>query len=154
MVGDTIPHVRELSVVRDQAAVALYQCSAKNDRISRKRRTQRSDIRIGELALLRNRHPGNKFRLSFEIEPWKVSEVKGTMVTARNDNETITRNILLLKLFRQPDTEPEKVKDVQPTDQVDPDDDSVGDPQSKAGKSVSCSPGELAEHHPIYKKQV
>ncbi|KAJ1208102.1 hypothetical protein NDU88_003491 [Pleurodeles waltl] len=50
-----------------------------------------------------NRRTGSKFLLAFEVEPWRVSAMKGTMITVERQ-ERITRNVSFFKQYRQ--TEP------------------------------------------------
>ena len=72
-----------------------------NDNASRKRRAKVSEIKEGDRVLLKDRHPGSKFRLPFEIRPWTVINRKGLMVTGRQGEETITRNVSHFKQFRE-----------------------------------------------------
>ncbi|KAJ1103622.1 hypothetical protein NDU88_001043 [Pleurodeles waltl] len=67
--------------------------------MSTKRRAKQRDIRIGDYVLERNRRSGSKFMLPFEKDSWVMSAIKGTMVTAKRNQETITRNISFFKIF-------------------------------------------------------
>ncbi|KAJ1125657.1 hypothetical protein NDU88_004081 [Pleurodeles waltl] len=107
----------------------------------KKRRALRHDIRIGDLLLVKIRHPGGKFILPFEMEPRKESDVKGTMITARRVCETGRRSILFFKLYQLPDPELENVKDDQSTNHFDNVDDNVSDPRDEASKTSASVSG-------------
>ncbi|KAJ1197272.1 hypothetical protein NDU88_001134 [Pleurodeles waltl] len=93
MVGDTIPHVKKSSKVFDQAADALLRRRSQHDRVSKRRRAKQPEIRFGDLVQIQNRRCGSKFLLTFKNDPWTVSVIKGTMITARKGGESVTRNI-------------------------------------------------------------
>ncbi|KAJ1092473.1 hypothetical protein NDU88_005583 [Pleurodeles waltl] len=99
-VRDTIPHVPESSELHDRVRKALSKRVEKNYKMSRKRRAKERNICVGDHVLVRNRRSGSKFLLPFEKEPWVVSAIKGTMVTAKMNQETITGNISFFKTFR------------------------------------------------------
>ncbi|KAJ1166469.1 hypothetical protein NDU88_006870 [Pleurodeles waltl] len=101
MVDDTIHRVGKPSAVRDEVADALHQCKTLNDKMSVKRRAWQRHLRVGDLVLVRYRHPGSKFCFPFEINPWKVIDIRETLVTAKKVDETITRNIVLFKCYKQ-----------------------------------------------------
>ncbi|KAJ1204521.1 hypothetical protein NDU88_008298 [Pleurodeles waltl] len=48
---------------------------------------------------MKNRYPGGKFKTMFENNTWTVARVKGTLVTVKRKDETVTRNILCFKLY-------------------------------------------------------
>ncbi|KAJ1157420.1 hypothetical protein NDU88_010133 [Pleurodeles waltl] len=48
---------------------------------------------------MKNRHPGGKFKTTFESGLWTVTRVKGTLVTATRGNEVVTRNISCIKTY-------------------------------------------------------
>ncbi|KAJ1173292.1 hypothetical protein NDU88_005128 [Pleurodeles waltl] len=85
---------------KEDEETALSKRVEKNDKLSRKRRGKKRDIRIGDHDLVRNRRSGSTFLLLFEKDPWVVSAIKGTMITAKRNQETITRNISFFKTFR------------------------------------------------------
>ncbi|KAJ1144299.1 hypothetical protein NDU88_010599 [Pleurodeles waltl] len=58
MVGNTIPHYEGPSVMQDQVAETLRQRCVHSDRMSRERRARDHDIRVGDLVLAKNQHPG------------------------------------------------------------------------------------------------
>ncbi|KAJ1190858.1 hypothetical protein NDU88_000177 [Pleurodeles waltl] len=49
------------------------------------------------MVLVKCRKGGSKFVLPFEKDPWIVSDVKGTMITAKRGSELITQNISFYK---------------------------------------------------------
>ena len=53
-------------------------------------------------VLAKDRHPGSKFRLPFEPKVWEVTNVKGTMITVRNGEEFLTRNVSFFKKYVKP----------------------------------------------------
>ena len=68
-----------------------------NEQASRSRRAVRSNLVVGDRVLVKDRHPGWKFRTRFEPEIWKVVGIKGTMVTAQCNRQEITRNVSWFK---------------------------------------------------------
>ncbi|KAJ1101176.1 hypothetical protein NDU88_006248 [Pleurodeles waltl] len=99
-VQDTIPHVQEPSQLYDRVREALSNRENRNDKMSRKRRAKKRDIHVGDHVLVRNRRGGSKFMMPFK---WVLSAIKGTMVTAKRKQETITQNISFFKVFRMAD---------------------------------------------------
>ncbi|KAJ1101188.1 hypothetical protein NDU88_006260 [Pleurodeles waltl] len=103
-----------------------------NDNMSRKRGAKERDISVGDLVLVKCRRGGSKFVLPFEKDPWVVSEVKGTMITATRGQETVTRNILFFKKMPFSDfpvtgEDPRKSScGSDPGDSVGQDDDVIG----------------------------
>ncbi|KAJ1175173.1 hypothetical protein NDU88_000464 [Pleurodeles waltl] len=62
-----------------------------------RRRARAVHIQVGDAILMKDRHPWGKFRLSFEAQPWTVTAVKGTIVTANHRFETVTQNVAQFK---------------------------------------------------------
>ncbi|KAJ1144878.1 hypothetical protein NDU88_011172 [Pleurodeles waltl] len=71
--------------------------------MSRKRGAKEHDIHVGDVVLVKCRRGGSKFVLPFEKDPWVVSDVKGTLITAKRGPESITKNILLFKKIHTSD---------------------------------------------------
>ncbi|KAJ1113595.1 hypothetical protein NDU88_001837 [Pleurodeles waltl] len=65
--------------------------------MSRKRGAKERDICVGDMVLVKCRKGGSTFLLPFEKDPWVVSDVKGTMITAKRGPESITQNISFYK---------------------------------------------------------
>ena len=63
-----------------------------NDHASRSRRAVNSNLVLGDHVIMKDRHPGWKFRTPFEREVWTVVAIKGTMVTVQRYNTRVTRN--------------------------------------------------------------
>ncbi|KAJ1207644.1 hypothetical protein NDU88_003034 [Pleurodeles waltl] len=108
--------------LHDQVRKALSKRVEKNDKMSRKCRAKERNILVGDHVLVRNRGSGSKFLVPFEKEPWVVSAIKGTMVTAKTNQETITRNISFFKTFRKACGEME-MDQVVPLGRLNEDDD-------------------------------
>ncbi|KAJ1139418.1 hypothetical protein NDU88_005791 [Pleurodeles waltl] len=90
--------------------------------MSRKRRSKQRDIRIGDHVLVRNRRSGSKFMLPFENDLWVVSAIKGTMVTAKRNQEIITQNISFFKAFHMSCGGMEMEQNFSPASVVEDDD--------------------------------
>ncbi|KAJ1128023.1 hypothetical protein NDU88_006415 [Pleurodeles waltl] len=105
LIRDTIPHVNEPAKVHDRVSEALSRRKDKNDKAQTKQRARRREINIGDYVLVKNRRGGSKFMLPFEKDPLVMSAIKGTMVTAKRNQETISRNISFFKVFCMPDCE-------------------------------------------------
>ncbi|KAJ1215503.1 hypothetical protein NDU88_003111 [Pleurodeles waltl] len=48
---------------------------------------------------MKNRYPGGNFKTVFGQNTWTVARVKGTLVTVKRKDETVTRNISCFKLY-------------------------------------------------------
>ncbi|KAJ1211271.1 hypothetical protein NDU88_006632 [Pleurodeles waltl] len=105
--GGPFPH-QESSGLQERVKEALSKRMEKNDKMSRKRSAKKRDLRIGDHVLVHNRRSGSKFLLPFEKDPWVVSAIKGTMITAKRNHETINRNILFFKAFHMANGEMER----------------------------------------------
>ncbi|KAJ1161112.1 hypothetical protein NDU88_001600 [Pleurodeles waltl] len=73
--------------------------SRNNDYASRRQGAWRVSIHIGDMVLVKIRLPGRKFCLPFKAELWTVTSIKGTMVTAARDGESVMRNVSQFKKF-------------------------------------------------------
>ncbi|KAJ1198807.1 hypothetical protein NDU88_002646 [Pleurodeles waltl] len=98
-VRDTIPHVEITTMKQKQVETKLRNRHIHNERISRKRGARMRNLKVGDVVLVKNRHPGGKFKTPFEPEVWTVARVKGTLVTATRKDETVTRNISWFKIY-------------------------------------------------------
>ena len=54
-------------------------------------------IAVGDTVVIGDRHPGGKFCTPYEKETWTVNRVQGTMITARQRQNQITRNVSFFK---------------------------------------------------------
>ncbi|KAJ1168632.1 hypothetical protein NDU88_000550 [Pleurodeles waltl] len=96
-VRDTIPIILEHNDLHQQVGKALSRRKDSNDKMSRKRGAKERDICVGDMVLVKCREGGSKFLLPFEKDPWVVSDVKGTMITAKRGPESLTQNISFYK---------------------------------------------------------
>lgn len=62
----------------------------------KKRRAKNSEIRAGDTVLLRQKKH-SKFSTKFDPRPFKVTRIKGTMITAVRNGKYVTRNASLFK---------------------------------------------------------
>ncbi|KAJ1198914.1 hypothetical protein NDU88_002752 [Pleurodeles waltl] len=102
-VEDTIPQQDAPTNLEEQASERLRQCGSANDRVSSRRRARDSPLQVSDQVLIKKRRPGGKFRLPFELVPWTVVRIRGTMVTAVKGNEQVTGNISFLKHYLSED---------------------------------------------------
>ncbi|KAJ1119161.1 hypothetical protein NDU88_007347 [Pleurodeles waltl] len=93
----TLPQMDVLTPLQEQASERLLQCGSANDHMSRKRRARDSPIQVDDQVLIKNKRPGGKFRPPFELMPWTVVRIRGTMLNAVKDQEQVTRNISFFK---------------------------------------------------------
>ncbi|KAJ1137468.1 hypothetical protein NDU88_003866 [Pleurodeles waltl] len=105
-VRDTIPQVETPTETPGQARTRQKQVETRlqqrriyNERMSRKRRARTRNLTIGDVVLVKTRHPGGKFKTPFESSLWTVTRVKGTLVTATRGSESVTRNISCFKTY-------------------------------------------------------
>ena len=99
---ETIPHHPTWLPKEINPQVTQSRRKKTNDHASRKRRAKVSDLREGDQVLLKDRYPGSKFRLPFEAEPWRVVRRQGTMITASQGDESVTRNVSFFKRYHMP----------------------------------------------------
>ncbi|KAJ1110912.1 hypothetical protein NDU88_008258 [Pleurodeles waltl] len=99
LVCDTIPHHEGYSVLRDQVAGKLRQRCICNDSISHQRWAKSQVIQVGDLVLVKNHRAWGKFRIPFEPVLWKVSRVKGTLITAHEVSASLARNVSFFKRY-------------------------------------------------------
>ncbi|KAJ1216502.1 hypothetical protein NDU88_004103 [Pleurodeles waltl] len=64
-----------------------------NDMASKKKRAIVRDIRVGEQVIIKDRKPGWKVSTPYEPGVWNLTEVSGTMVTAKKGTERVKQNI-------------------------------------------------------------
>ncbi|KAJ1200892.1 hypothetical protein NDU88_004713 [Pleurodeles waltl] len=81
-----------------------------NAKASRHRRAKASDFKVREMILIKDRFPGNTFRLPFGRYLWIIVWRQGTLVVARRDPEEVARNISAFKLFHLQSHVPETVR--------------------------------------------
>ncbi|KAJ1213356.1 hypothetical protein NDU88_000994 [Pleurodeles waltl] len=92
--GDCIPadccwQPDDLDVSKTQERRALTTAKA-----SERQRAKHLNLLMGETIILKDCHPGWKFRTPFEPDVWRVQKVEGTMLTAVRGGRRVTRNIL------------------------------------------------------------
>ena len=101
-VANTLPHHPNGEIPRPTSTDAGERRRMRNDQVSQRRRAKKQTFRPGELVLVKDRHPGSKFCLSFEPTPWSIVRVRGTMITATKGGEFITRNVSFFKRHQAP----------------------------------------------------
>ena len=94
---DVIPAGPKWKPARIDKAGCQEKRRITNEKASHTRRAAVPSLVVGEQVVVKDRHPGWKFRTRFEQEPWTVTRVKGTMVTATRHNQSVTRNVSWFK---------------------------------------------------------
>ncbi|KAJ1191727.1 hypothetical protein NDU88_001043 [Pleurodeles waltl] len=94
---NTIPHYPSCAIQLPPLSQSTRQKSHANIHASQWRRARVVPVQVGDTVLVKYRHPGGKFRLPFEVKPWTVTAVKGTMVTVSQGLKKVTRNISQFK---------------------------------------------------------
>ena len=69
------------------------------DYANERRHAKSSNLEVGDKAILKQRKR-NKFTTKFELEPYTVTEWKGTKIVANNQRHTITRNASFFKKIK------------------------------------------------------
>ncbi|CAF0927883.1 unnamed protein product [Brachionus calyciflorus] len=91
----------------DLRGSSLVELAKVNDMISKSKMKKNADknirifknnLTVGDLVLVKQKQP-NKSVSIFDPAPYRITEIKGTMVTATRQNNTITRNISLFKKY-------------------------------------------------------
>jgi len=72
---------------------------------------KQSDLKPGDTVLVRQPKE-NKLSTPYDPKPYQVQERKGSMVTARRDDKSITRNTSFFKKIPQPEINPEQDQDI------------------------------------------
>lgn len=85
----------------DKTAVQTKRKRA-NDMASKRWRARRVTLKRGNTMVVKDRHPGSKFRTPLEAEPWEVVDEQGTTVTARRGERQIARNASWFKMLVLP----------------------------------------------------
>ena len=98
-VGDVIPHHPSWEAAPLPPNREGTRRAQTNERTSQHGKARPSPLKEGDQVLIRDRHPGSKFRLPFEPKRWTVTSVKGTMVTAKNGDDNVTCNISFFKRY-------------------------------------------------------
>ncbi len=81
----------EPHIVRDQKEKEKMKIHA-----DRRNNAKKSELKVGDYVLIQIPKT-NKLSMPFNITPYQVIEVKGNMVTARNAQHTVTRNVSFFK---------------------------------------------------------
>ncbi|KAJ1166571.1 hypothetical protein NDU88_006970 [Pleurodeles waltl] len=63
-----------------------------NQKTSEKKRVRYPDFQIDDFVIVKDRHPGWKFRNLYESDMCRVAQVEGTMVTIQRNGRNVTRN--------------------------------------------------------------
>jgi hypothetical protein len=84
------------STWRETDSIKKCQYEVYADRRNRARPRQ---IVVGDRVLVHRNQRDNKLTSLFDNRPYIVSQVRGTMITARRQGHTITRNISFYKLL-------------------------------------------------------
>ncbi|KAJ1159665.1 hypothetical protein NDU88_000170 [Pleurodeles waltl] len=77
------------SFLRDYERKEYAKKKKSNDGARRHRRARHSDIQEGDVVLIRERFPGNKFHLPFEDKPWIVISHQGSTIVAKRGPEQV-----------------------------------------------------------------
>ena len=98
-----------------------------------------SQLKVGDYVLMQV-PKDNKLSMPFNPKPFQVSEIKGNMVTARNTERTVTRNVSFFKcLINYKNTSEEDQND----DEKDIDDNIVGNQQPAIVEEQQQDPPDL-----------
>ena len=82
--------------VTDPALAATDAAAKARMKAAYDREAREQSVNIGDKVLLK-RKKRDKLDMPYETEPYRVTKIKGTMVTAENKLHSITRNIALFK---------------------------------------------------------
>jgi transposase InsO family protein len=105
------------------------------DNADSKVREKENVVKIGDMVLVRQKKQ-NKFSTKFDPSPYRVTEVKGSMITALRDKKSITRNISHFKPVRS-DTETPGAHDSDSSDDEQDIIDNAINPQASQPELIS-----------------
>ena len=117
-----LPEISQPEDTSTDTAVRVRDAKAKNKmkkRADKRARSCQLNIKIGDTVLVRQKKK-DKFTTKFDPAPYKVIEVKGSMVTAIRNDKSITRNVCHFKQIhpsvRAPEAEDSDVSDDETSD--------------------------------------
>ncbi len=119
-----VPEVREEVDMRHQAAKEKQKAYA-----DKGRNTKLHEISPGDSVLVRQPRE-NKFSLPYDPIPYRVEDVKGSMITAVKGRKTITRNSSFFKRVQCPpgDTEEDELEDTPVAEEEPPEQEVAEEP--------------------------
>ena len=68
--------------------------------VKERRHAKKSNLEVGDKVLLEQRKR-NKFNTKFQLEPYTITERKGTQIIAKNERHTIIRNASFFKKIKE-----------------------------------------------------
>ena len=71
-----------------------------------KRHAIPATFHVGDNVLVKQ-HKANKFSTPFNSQPYKITKINGSMITAKREDKSITRNSSFFKLIKQHDSDSE-----------------------------------------------
>ncbi|KAJ1200329.1 hypothetical protein NDU88_004153 [Pleurodeles waltl] len=101
-------------------------------------------MHLGDRVFVRNRRGGSKFLLPFEKDPWVVSAIKVTMVTAKRKQMTVTQKISFFKVFHMADGGMETEQNSSPASSFE--DGDGGSLSHRNSRSLLPSPGVVVDN--------
>ena len=120
-----LPEISQPEDTPADTAVRAKDTKAKEkmkQRADKRARSRQPDIKIGDTVLVRQKKR-NKLTMKFDPAPYKVIEVKGSMITAIPNERTITRNVSHFKKIQPsvvtPDADESDITDDENSDEDD-----------------------------------
>ncbi|KAJ1177026.1 hypothetical protein NDU88_002292 [Pleurodeles waltl] len=95
---------RSLDPEERKAMQLVWRRLQTNLKASESRRVRQPYLRVEEWVILKDRHPGWKFRTPFEPDVWVEEKFEGTMITARRNGQHVTRNMSWFRRVVVPDS--------------------------------------------------
>ncbi|XP_052777873.1 uncharacterized protein K02A2.6-like [Mya arenaria] len=83
-----------------------YQKAKMKSYADAKRHAKPATFNVGDSVLVKQ-HKTNKFSTPFDSQPYKITKINGSMITAKRGDKSITRNSSFFKLIRLQDSDSE-----------------------------------------------
>ncbi|EFX65247.1 hypothetical protein DAPPUDRAFT_117439 [Daphnia pulex] len=75
------------------------------------KKAKHRELKEGDFVLLRRDKLENKLQAPFDPSPYRITEVKKSMITAEINNKKVTRNVTFFKKIERKDEESEESED-------------------------------------------
>ncbi|KAJ1149331.1 hypothetical protein NDU88_002141 [Pleurodeles waltl] len=91
---DCIPEGDHWQPIAKDMSKTQEKWARTNAKASERRRAKHPDLRVEESVILKDRHPGWKYRTPYKPDILRVERIKGTKVTASREGRQVTWNVL------------------------------------------------------------
>ena len=98
-----IPKIKKEEEIRNKDLKSKSRMKENADKKAKHR-----ELKEGDFVLLRRDKLANKLQAPFDPSPYRITEVKKSMITAERNNKKVTRNVTFFKKIERKDEESEE----------------------------------------------